>query len=1072
MKRGSRAAALLLSAMLLAFSTAGGALAQGLTTSAFTGRVTTDAGEAVQGAQIVATNAATGAVSRAVTRGDGRYLLPGLQPGTYTLSASRIGSAAQTRQGVALALGQQAEVNFQLASEALSIEGITATAERNAIISRGRTGASAVVSDSTLRRAPTLTRDLQDFTRLVPQLAVTNQSTGAVTGGGRNNRFNSVQIDGSANNDLFGLSASGSPGGQAGAKPITLEAIQELQVVLAPFDVRQSGFTGVQVNAITRSGTNRFQGSLSGFGRNEGFVGRYQTFSDSLSRELDDFQQTEFAGSFGGPIVRDRAFFFLAGEVTDRSQPTNYIAGTDASLGTTEAQANEVGQYLQTRYNYNAGNTTGSESIARQSLNLFGRLDFNLGENQRLTVRHNYVDGEREDFGRGNRGYLLGGAGYTQFSTTNGTVAQLNSGFGRFFNELRVGYTTVRDERQVAGTPFPRVTVRYGSNSVIAGTEAFSAFNVLNQDIFELTNDLSFSVGSHNLNIGTNNEFFTFYNLFVDNAFGVYEFDTFAAFQAGTPSRFDFKFLNPDTDPTTAGNQPGQEAAEFDARRLGLYAQDRWDVSDNLQLTLGLRLDQYGYPDSPSRNVLVEQYYGRRTDEVPDNTLLFSPRFGFNWDVAGDNVTQVRGGAGLFAGRQPYVWISNAYGNTGVDYISFSCRSLAASPAFVADPLNQPRNCRGASTVDNTVNTVDPDFESPQVARYNLAVDRQLPFGLVGTLEGLYTKTINDLLYRNLRVRPDPQGRLVEGRPRSSTIPSDSTPNVGDVYDLTNTSAGYSYNLTAQLQRPFRDGWEASIAYTNSRAKDKNPLTSSRAISNYRFNLHQGNPNDPELATSDFDIPHRIVAQATRRFEYLRGFPTDLSVVYIGQSGRPYSYRYGNDINFDGQDGNDLLFVPADPSQIRFEPYRAPGTTGASDRGQLVTPEQSWQNLNEFIERVSCLRSNRGQIIDRNECREPWYSRFDVRLAQSLRVAGRQNAQITLDILNFANLLNDQWGRLEFVDNQADALLRLSTSTGVNNNPDAQGRRVYQAFTPRSDIFTISNLESRYQVQLGLRYSF
>jgi hypothetical protein len=1037
---------MLLCAALLAFGAASTAHAQAATTSQVTGRVTGEGGAPVAGAAVVATNASNGSVSRTVTQSDGRYTITGLQPGTYTLAVSRLGLQTSTRSGLQLTLGQVAQNDFVLTAGAVALGGITAVAERNPIISSGRTGTSTVVSDSMLRRAPTLTRDLADFTRLVPQLAVTNTQTGAVSAGGRNNRFNNLQIDGTPNNDLFGLSGSGTPAGQGGGKAITLEAIQEVQVVLAPFDVRQSGFTGASVNAITRSGTNRFQGSISGFQRNEALAGRFITFQDTTSRDLQEFNQSSYAGSLGGPIVRNKAFFFLAGEINRRSEGGSYIAGDNAVNGVTIAQAQQLATRLQTAYGYDAG-TIDQKTYRQPNTNLFARLDFNLGANTRLTVRNNYIDSRRENIGRNSTtNFPLGNAEYVQFAKTNSLVAQLNSSFGRFFNELRVGYLTERDHRGTSGDPFPRISVNMAGSparNVIAGTENSSIANQLRQNVLPISNDLSFSVGAHDFNVGTDNEFFGFYNLFFQNKYGNYTFSSYDNFLAGRPASFQVQRLAPG----------GREAAEFNVRRLGFYVQDRWSARDNLVLTLGLRYDATSFPDAPSNNPLVTQFYPTRsTSRVPKTAHMFSPRFGFNWDVTGDKTTQVRGGAGIFSGRQPYVWISNLYGNTGVDFINFRCGTQATSPTFVADPNNQPTACVGASQPNLIVNTVDPNLKPPQVARYNVGIDRQLPLGLVATIEGLYTKTINDLYYRDLAVVADVG--TVEGRPRVK-LNTAATPGLGDVFDLNNTDEGFTSSITGQLQRPFRDGWEASIAYTLSRAKDVNSLTSSVAQSNFQFNLIGADPNNPALTRSNYDIPHRLVALVSRRFPWIRNLPTDITLLWIGQSGLPYSYVYNGDVNGDQFTANDLLYVPVDSTEIHF----------AST--STISTAQSWQNFNTFVESEPCLRENRGKVLERNACRLPWTNRFDVKLAQNVRLFRRQTAQFTMDVINVANLLNREWGQQYFVANQSTTLLSPS-GTAV----DSRGHRTYSAFSARENRYSISDLDSRYQVQLGLRLGF
>jgi outer membrane receptor for ferrienterochelin and colicin len=1045
MNRVTQTAAVLLCALLLAFGAAGGARAQAATTSAVSGRVTGDNGQGVAGAQVTATNAENGSVSRTVTSADGRYTITGLQPGRYTLAVSRLGLQTSTRSGISLSLGQTAQNDFTVTSGAVALTGITAVAERNPIISSGRTGSSAVVSDSTLRRSPSLTRDLQDFTRLVPQMAVTNTTTGAVSAGGRNNRYNNLQIDGAANNDLFGLSGSGSPAGQANGKSITLEAIKEVQVVIAPYDVRQSGFTGASVNAITRSGTNRFEGSLAGYQRNESLTGRYNTFIDTQAVKLRDFNQGAYSGSFGGPIVRDKAFFFVAGELGRREEPGLYAAGDNVLLGVTKGQADLLATQLAA-LGYDAG-TTGPKSYQTPNNNIFGRLDFNLSANNRLTVRDNFITARRENIGRNSTSnYTLGNADYVQFGKTNSLVAQLNSGFGgKFFNELRVGYLTERDHRETPGDPFPRITVTMSSGrNVIAGTENSSVANVLRQNVLELTNDLSVSAGAHNLTIGTSNQFINFYNLFFQNGYGIYTFASDSLFLVGRPSSFQVQH------PIEGGNP----AANFNVRSLSGYVQDRWNATDNMVVTLGLRLDHSSLPDKPSNNPLVPQFYpGRSTSNVPSPGIIFSPRFGFNWDVTGDKTTQLRGGAGLFAGRPLYVWISNLYGNTGVDYLNFRCPTQATSPTFVADPFNQPKTCAGTGVANLIVNTADPNLKPPQVARYDLAVDRQLPFGLVGTLEGIYTKTVHDLFYRDLAIVKDPSNAIVEGRPllRLNTA---ATPGLGDVFDVSNTPKGYTYSVTAQLQRPFREDWDASLAYTYGRAKDVNSLTSSVAQSNFQFNVARFDPNSPELATSNYDIPHRVVATASKRFHFFRALPTDFTVVYIGQSGFAYSYAYNGDINGDGFTANDLIYVPKDVNDILFA-----GTA-------TVSSAQSAQNFNKFIDSVECLREQRGQIMERNSCRLPWSSKVDVKFQQNLSFAGR-NAQFSIDIINFGNLLNSNWGRQLFIGNQSDQILATS-GTAV----DASGHRTYAAFNGRLSPFSISDLDSRYQIQLGLRLGF
>lgn len=1088
--RRSHAAALLLWAFLAVLGMNAPAAAQGVTTSAVAGRVVNEQGEPVAGVTVTVTNTRTGAEYRAVTRADGRYLLQGLQPGgPYRIQAAGLGMATQSRANLTLALSQTEQVDFTLAAQALTLDALTVTAaNESAVISPGRTGAATVISDSSITRLPTITRDFTDFTRLVPQISTSGSGT---SGGGRNFRFNSIQIDGAANNDLFGLASSGTPGGQAGTKPITLEAIQEFQVVLAPFDVRQGGFTGAGINAVTRSGTNDFEGSVALFGRNESLVGNYEFDRAGLpvrSPDYTQFQQSEAAFSFGGPIVQDRAFFFVAGELSRREAPAGVYVGTNAegklqSFGSnitiSGPRVDSVFNVLQNQYGYNPG-TYGEVDLQRESNNVFARFDFNLGSSNRLTLRHNYVDAWDDNFARSDGAFPLADAGYKFNSTTNATVAQLNSTLAnQFYNEFRVGYSTVRDSREVPSTLFPRVEVSLPAGScqgstcrVYAGSENSSVANGLDQNSLEITNDLTFSRGIHSVTVGTHNEFFDFSNLFVQNLYGFYQFPNIQALQAGTPTSYQGAFFN---DTVTGAT----ERAEFSVQALSFYVQDQLSLSSRLTLTPGIRWDLTRFPDSPGRNMRFETgfqaaytaagrgEFTRRTDQIPGSTVSFNPRVGFNWDVLGDQTTQVRGGIGLFAGRTPYVWVSNAYGNTGLDYTRFTCSGTGTSntrpPPFQADPTKAPRYCVNAAGVPqpvsasaNEINTVDPDFKMPQVMRYSLAIDRELPMGLVATFEGLYTDARNDPTYRDLTLVPVTTGTTrIEGRQAYTRL---TATGFGNVYDVTNTDKNYSYSLTAQLQRPFLNGWEGSIAYTYSRSEDVNSLTSSTARSNFRFNPIADSPNDPELRLSNNDVPHRFVGSFTKQFQFdvLGGAATDFSVIYVGESGRPYSYTYQGDVNGDSQDGNDLIYVPATAAEARFE---------AQSNNNPFTPEQSWQNLNAFIESVDCLRNARGTVIERNACRTPWTNRFDVRFAQSLPTFSGQSAQLTLDILNFGNLLNRHWGLNEFVLNQADQALRRA------GNPVGE-RVLLGGFAPRTSPYAVSDLNSRYQLQAGIRYTF
>jgi len=1023
------------------------AFAQAVTTSAISGTVTTQAGEPLANTQIVVINTALGTEQAALSRADGRYNFPGLRPGgPYRIEARSLGFATEAVEDIFLTLGQNQRIDFILSEQAVVLTGIDVVGDRSgAIISRGRTGTGSVIGEEQVTNTPTISRDFTDFIRLTPQISASTPGTSAA---GRNNRYNNIQIDGAVNNDLFGLAASGTPGGQANARPITLEAIQEFQVNIAPFDVRQGGFTGANINAVTRGGTNNFQGTLAYFGRNEALIGDYRLFDGEKAPSVEDFRQSDLAFSLGGPIIADRAHFFVAGEISRRTSPFSGVLGVNTR--STAGEVNEISSLVQSRYSYEPGRSD-QFPLETDSDNLFARLDFQLSPSHRLTFRHNYVDAIRI-VPNGGAGLTFGfsNSGYTFNSTTNSTVTQLNSNLdGQYFNEFRFGLTSIRDSRDV-GQAFPRLQVETSSGRVLVGPDQFSGANALDQDVLELSNDFSFSRGSHNFTIGTTNEFFKFSNLFVRNAFGYWVFPSIASLRNEAPNRYEYSFLLPG----------GQERAEFSVRRWSAYAQDRWELTDDLILTYGLRMDFTQLPDTPSRNPVVAQSnIGRNTDEVPSNAVQLNPRVGFNWDVYGDRSTQVRGGLGLFSGRTPFVWISNAYGNTGNDYVRFTCTG-GNVPSFTANPNQMPKACAGGSATfaPNEVNTVDPDYKFPQIFRASAAIDRETGFlGVIATLEGLYTKTLQDIEYRNLLISRNDALGVREGRAqytRTNLVAGAGAIPVGDVIDMSNTTEGYAYNLTAQIQRPITNGWGFSAAYTVSDAFDVNRGGSSQAVSNWRFNPTAGNPNELSPARSNFVIRDRVLATLTQEVSLVQGFPTLLSLVYVGESGQRFTFVYNGDANGDGQTSNDLIYVPASQNEIRF-------ASGA------VTPAQSWANLNDFIERTPCLREARGTIIERGACQEPWYNQMDLRLSQELSTFRGQRAEITLDVLNVMNLLNDEWGRKEFISNESYNLIAIQNRNDVQN-----GRMLMRPFAPLATANSIAGLTSRYQMQLGVRYRF
>ncbi len=1034
------------------------AFAQGVTTAAINGIVTDKTGGTIAGATIIATHEPSGSTYGTSSRDDGRYNIQSLRVGgPYTITVKLIGYKEQKREGVTLELSQNLRMDFSLIEDAVVLSSVEIVGEANPLMSASRTGAATSVSERQIELFPTIARSFTDFMKFTPQFAGNSAAS-------RPNRFNNIQIDGAVNNDLFGLASSGTPGGQAGTTPISLDAIQEFQVVVAPYDVRQGGFTGGGVNAITRSGTNRLTGSAFFTGRNQDWVG---TSPDTNKTKYGTFSEYQGAIRIGGPLLENKIFFFVNGELTRKKQPVDIqlggpgISGSNVSAIPADSVA-RLTNFLRDQYGYNAG---GYDPFAakQESNKFFIRLDYNISDEHRLTVRNNYVDAWNDNMSRNLTSFFLANSDYVFKSTTNQTVAQLTSSLGNTMsNELIVGYTSIRDRRTTPGAPFPSVQITMvGSSSVTIGSEEYSPANKLDQNILEITDNFSYFMGEHVFTVGTHNEFFNFTNLYIRDFYGRYVFNSLNDFIVGNnPSRYQYSYsIKP------GENQP---AAQFGVNQFGFYAQDEWTVIPTLKLTLGVRFDIPTFPDKPSFNPKVDSTFyslGVSTDKLPSGKILFSPRLGFNWDANGDRTTQLRGGLGIFSGRTPYVWISNQYGNTGVDFGRLDVSGSSRTPRFVADPYNQPKPGSSPTLVPiitTEVDLTDPSYKMPQLLRYNIAIDRQLPFGFIGTLEGLYSKILNDVMYQDINLGPQLGLLSGDGRPIYGTYSGRNT-TAGqinkaftNVIYMKNTSKGYQYSITAQLQRQLTDGLFFDGAYTYAKAEDENSVTSSQAISQWRYNPTAGNPNDPGLAPSNFDIRNHIIASLSYRFEYLEKMATTVSFFFNAQSGDPFSYCVDGDINADGQTSNDLVYIPKDMNDIILV------KSGSSD---TRTVDQIWDQLNTYINDDAYLKDHRGQIMQRNGASTPWSKYLDMRLTQDSPTMEGQNLQITLDILNVLNLINHDWGYSKYVPNQSDLLMRFE---GL----DAATQKPTYSFKHAPDPYQTSQLSSRWQMQLGIRYSF
>ncbi|MDB4880505.1 MAG: putative oar protein, partial [Gemmatimonadetes bacterium] len=822
---------------------------------------------------------------------------------------------------------------------------------------------------------------------------------------------------------------------------------------------------GALINAVTRSGSNEFHGEVFGVTRNEKLQRDVAFLRDA------PFKQSQYGFWVGGPIIRDRLQFSIAPEFQTQNTPASgpYV-GQPSNLTqivpVDTANQNRFCRILVNQYGYSSCGNFGLVTNDNPLSNLFARFDvLNLPGNSRAVVRYNFAGAEQNSFSRSQ--FVLRDAtnGFNFTTKTNSGLAQLFTNLANgSSNEFLIGYTTIRDQR-ATDINAPQVTVRVpfaggtGTASLVAGTENSSQGNALDQDIFEITNNFTFPVGTHRFTIGTKNEFFKVRNVFSQNSLGNYFFNSLDSLELGRPNNATLGIkVNP--------ADPSDGAARFNARTLGFYAMDEWQATPNLSLQYGLRADLPGLTSQPGTNPLLRDSLGINTSNVPKNVLQWSPRFGFNWDVTGNQVNQLRGGAGVFVGRPAYVWLSNLFGNSGVSgYGNVVCSNPNTAPRFPGANSALPTNCNNSTGAPSIVlNTVDPDLKFPQIMRASLGFDRRLPGDFIATVEGLYTKAIQNFFYNNLGLaeppatRVDRHGRLLYGDVVGTNIVTNYKPGLSDVINLTNQSKDYSYSMTGQLQKRFSNNFEGQVAYTFGHSYDVASLTSSVAASNFAFGRSvKGNLNDTELSISKFDSPHRIIAHGTYSFPS----KTDVSVIFSGESGTPFDFVYSGDMNGDRQTSNDLIYVPRDardPNEIQF-------TTAGG--GAPIAQQQA--AFEAFIAANECLDSQRGTIMNRNTCRTPWGRRLDVDIRQALPTFRGQNFLVQLDIFNFLNLLNRNWGAQDLGSSNSPTILTRQSFTPGTLANGAQG--LYR-FNPTFSQFNTQNASSNYSLQMQLKYTF
>jgi hypothetical protein len=1071
--------------------------AQGVTTGAVTGIVIDAQQQPVGGAAVIAVHEPSGTSYQGMTRADGRFSIPGMRVGgPYTVTVAHTGAetiafAPQVQENIVVNLGVATDLEFTVQAIAVT-EEITVTAQSDVIFSSERTGAATSVTRDMLATLPTISGRLDTVTRLTPQAG------GNMTFAGQDNRLNNITVDGSVFNNAFGLRSV--PGETSGVAPISLWAIEQIQVSVAPYDVRQGNFVGANVNTVTRSGTNRFHGSLYHQFRDEGLVGT-QARDSVVNPGTFNFRNT--GGWIGGPIVQNRVFFFGNFEDEALTQPgTTFTANTGGQPvggSVTRVLSSDLAQlsdFLSANFGYDPGpfQEYDHETPARRFL---VKADYNLNARNKLSVRYNHLDSSTDvllsnssSLGFGTRRTVTTGlnfqnSNYQILEDIRSIVGEWNSVIGdRMSNNVIVGYTHQDESRASRGTFFPFVDILEGGSVYTSfGFEPFTPNNELRYKTFQLQNNLTRFSARHSLTFGASFERYESENVFFPGSQSVYTYSSLADFYADANDYLANE--NRTTSPVTLrrfqvrwANIPGMEKPiqPLEVFYAGAYAQDQWRPRANLTVTAGLRLDVPFFGDTGFTNPEVDAMSFRdehgnmvqfSTAKLPDANVLWSPRVGFNWDVVGDRRLQIRGGSGVFSGRPAYVWISNQIGENGILTGFEQMDNTAARPFHPHPDRYKPADVSGVPAPSYGLAFTNPDFRFPQLWRSNIAVDRRLPFGFVGTGEVLYSRDVNGVYYINANLAPpDASFTGADNRARwtgSNRINS----NITSAIVLKNQNVGSSWNIAGSLERPALGGLWIKTAY--SYGETRNTVDpGSIAFGSWNNNPHPGDPNNPGLGFSSSTPGHRMFAAAAFTREYFRFGGTTVSVVWESRSLGTASYVFTGDLNRDGGTSNDLIYIPRDVSEMNFQTYTAGGRT--------FTAAEQAQAWNAYIEQDSYLSKNRGRYTERGGVLLPMVHRADLSVAQDVfvNIGGRRNAfQFRVDIDNLTNLLNSDWGVGQRLVLSSFGNAQPLTAVGA----DAEGRALYRLRTINNELISQSLEQTAfisdvYRIMFSLRYTF
>lgn len=1007
-----------------------------------------ETGAGLFGANVIVTHEPTGTNSGTMTLDGGRFYISNLRVGgPYTVTISYIGYQTIEYTDLYVDLGKVFDLKVEMVPENEQLTEVLITGSVSSTFNSDRTGAETSVGKRELTKLPTISRSAADFTRLDP-------SASGGSFGGRNDQFNSFTLDGSIFNNPFGLDAA-TPGGQTNAQPISLDAIEQISVSTAPYDVTQSGFTGAAVNAVTKSGTNKVTGTVYGFYRNQDLTGSKIKGEKIYVPKLE---QTQFGFSIGAPIVKNKLFVFANFEMENRSDLGQAWVANSGSGAVNESRVFEQDLMdVQTGLagiGYDTGTYAG---FTHNSKNIKGiiKLDWNMNDKNRLSFVYNFLDASQDKpahptaINRRGPDYntlQFQNSGYTMNNNIQSFLLELNSQLeDNVTNKLQAGYTHFDDYRDPFSSPAPVINItKDGSPYIIAGHEPFSINNKLDQKVFQITDNLNISTGDHLFTIGFSFEKFMFKNSFNLKGYGfdvfgsvdINDFDAnnYAGTLADAINTFETKNQLVD------GEDGGWNLAETNVGQLAFYVQDEWNVSEDFKLSYGIRFDKplfFNTSEMAQKFIDTEnsewyvpgiEYIDPSTGEeyvfdstqMPSNKILFSPRVGFNWDIKSDKTLQLRGGTGIFTGRLPFVWIGNQVGGSDVFFYQ----------------------------------VVDPDFKFPQVWRSSLGLDYKLENGIVISTDLSYTKDINGVHVQNWGLKT-PTGTLpgVDDRPIYTSTDHQYWdapwgPERANAYVLTNSDKGSAFNASIKGEKSFDNGLYTMLAYNYLDSKDVNSIEAEITGDAFNFNPAYGNVNNAVLSNSKYGDTHRIIGVVSKGWTYgtSNQWGTTISTFFEYAKGARFSYTYGGDINNDGSNVNDLIYIPtaSEVTQMQF--------TGA---GQAEAFEK-------FIQQDDYLSSHRGDHMERYAALAPWRGRWDVKVLQDLKIGNNNQIQFSIDMLNLGNFISSDWGLVQ----QPNSVQPI----GVNTS---SGTPIYSFDGEIQNTFGYdSSLASRWQVQFGLRYSF